>query len=323
MRTDLQRALANQPVAAEAVMSDADRTQFIARSGLPPVAVRRIDEPPPGPDDDRRSGLVWLAVVIALLLVIGAAVAAIFLIGRSDSVAKVTVPQSVIGELPGAAQDTLRAAKLNPVAGDDTNGPCFGNATVDKGQVCTLEPGPNTKVNEKSTVVYHLYTPKQVQVPDLTGKQYTDAAAILHNLNLVAKQKIVNNAADVGTVIAQSAPPFSNVAPGAAVTLSVSSGKTVLPDVRNLKDADAKVKLNSAGWTNIDDSQTVNTPDKAKDGTVKDENPTPGIAYPQNTKIALVIYKYVKPAPTCVTPSGGITGIPTGLPTGGLPPCTS
>src|SRR5581483_1492656 len=33
MRIDLQRALANQPVVAEAVMSEADRTQFISRSG--------------------------------------------------------------------------------------------------------------------------------------------------------------------------------------------------------------------------------------------------------------------------------------------------
>ena len=32
MRSDLQRALADQPVAAEAVMTDAERTQFIART---------------------------------------------------------------------------------------------------------------------------------------------------------------------------------------------------------------------------------------------------------------------------------------------------
>src|SRR6185312_5855784 len=46
MRSDLQRALANQPVNAESVMTDAERTQFIARTP-PPVAVVRhdLDEP--------------------------------------------------------------------------------------------------------------------------------------------------------------------------------------------------------------------------------------------------------------------------------------
>ena len=325
MRTDLQRALANQPVSAEAVMSDAERTQFIGRSGLPPVAIRRVEEPMHDPDDNHRSGAVWLAVVIALLLVIGAAVAAILLIGKSDKVPQSTVPAAAIGQLPAAAQDTIRGAKLNPVAGDDTNGPCFNNATVAKGQVCTLEPAPGAKVNQNSTVIYHLYTPKQVQVPDLTGKQYADAAAILHNLGLVAAEKLVNNTADVNTVVSQSAAPFSNVAPGATVTLSVSNGKAVLPDVRGLKDSAAKVKLNQAGWTNIDDSQTVETNDKSKDNTVQDENPTPNIAYPQSTKITLILYKYVAPAPTCTTVTAGPTGLPTGLPTGGggLPPCTS
>jgi beta-lactam-binding protein with PASTA domain/predicted Ser/Thr protein kinase len=324
MRTDLQRALANQPVAAEAVMSDADRTQFISRSPLPPVAVRHVEEPPQDPDDGRRTGLVWLAVVIALLLVIGAAVAAVLLIGKTDSVAKVTVPQQVIGQLAPAAQETLRAAKLNPIQGDATNGPCFGGVTVAKDQVCTVEPAPGTRVAEKTNVVYHLFTPKQVQVPDVTGKQYTDAAAILHGLGLNATQKLVNNTAAVGTVVLQSAPAFSNVAPGSTITLSVSSGKVVLLDVRGKKATDAKVQLNGLGWTNVDDSQTVDTPDKAKDGLVKDENPTPGIAYPQNTQITLIVYKYVKPTPTCTTAaSTGPTGTPTGLPTGGLPTCTS
>src|ERR671931_60612 len=37
MQQDLQRAIANQPVSAEVVMTDAERTQFIARTPPPPV----------------------------------------------------------------------------------------------------------------------------------------------------------------------------------------------------------------------------------------------------------------------------------------------
>src|SRR5437764_720348 len=62
MRQDLQRALADQPVLAEAIMTDAERTQFIARTPPPPIALRRT-EYPPDEDDSRRTGLIWAAVV--------------------------------------------------------------------------------------------------------------------------------------------------------------------------------------------------------------------------------------------------------------------
>ena len=47
MRSDLQRALANQPVSAESVMTDAERTQFIARTPPPPVCSRTATPTPP------------------------------------------------------------------------------------------------------------------------------------------------------------------------------------------------------------------------------------------------------------------------------------
>ena len=174
---------------------------------------------------------MWAAIVAALLLVIGGAVAAVLLIGKSDNVKQVVIPQSIVGQLPAAASDTLRNLGFNPVQGSDTNGPCVGGATVDKGKVCLSDPAPNTKANKGATVTYQLYTPAQVQVPDVTGKQYTDAAATLHQSGLNAKQQLVHSAQPVGTVIQQSVPAFTPVAPGATITLSVSDGKVVLPDV--------------------------------------------------------------------------------------------
>ena len=304
MRTDLQRGLANQPVAAESVMTDAERTQFIARSPMPPVAVRRHEEVPPEPDDNRRGGLVWAAIVAALLLVIGAAVAAVLLIGKSDNVKQVVIPQSIIGQLPAAASDTLRNLGFNPVQGTDTNGPCFGGATVDKGKVCLSDPAPNTKANKGATVTFQLYTPAQVQVPDVTGKQYTDAAGILHQAGLNAKQALTHSAQPVGTVISQSVAAFTPVAPGTTITLNVSDGKVLLPNVVGKQLDAAKSQLNAAGWTNIDSSQTTTTNDKNKDGTVAAEDPTPGIPYPQSQKVTLTVYHYVAPTPTvsCSTP---------------------
>ncbi|HJQ44241.1 MAG TPA: Stk1 family PASTA domain-containing Ser/Thr kinase [Jatrophihabitantaceae bacterium] len=329
MRADLQRALADQPVTAEAVMSDAERTQFIARTPPPPVAVRRYEEPPLEDDDEHRRGLVWLAIVLALLLVIGAAVAAIFLIPKSDNTPpKVAVPD-VIGQTPAAAADTLRAKGFKPVAAESpTPGPCDNQQKVDEGRVCTLDPTLGTKISKGSTVTYSVYKPATVQVPYLVGLSYNDAVTKLHQVGLRAKRKDVNtpNVA-AGTVAAQSQDQFTEVPPNSVITLSVSTGRVVLIDVRGKKLSDAVAQLNAAGWTQIDATQTQETPDKAKDGLVAAESPNPGNAYLQSTQVTLTVYKYVKPTPTCTTPPpGSPTTTPTPNPTDTatpLPPCTS
>jgi eukaryotic-like serine/threonine-protein kinase len=265
----------------------------------------------------------------------------VMLIGKSDKTAtKVTVP-SIIGQLPSAGEDALRAQKLTPQKGPDTNGPCDEDRTVQKGQICSLEPPAGTKVAQNATVVYHLYTPKTVSVPSEINKSYSDAANDLNNAGLVPVRKDVDNPAPAGTVIGQSPDAFTPVPPGSKVTLQVSTGKVKLPDVRGKKLADARQTLNNSQYTNIDSSQTAPTPDKAKAGTIADESPTPGISYPLSTHVTLVVYKYVAPSPTCTTPtstpsgtgsptdsgSGTATGTatPTTTPTtpGALPPCTS
>ena len=84
MRADLQRALSGQAVEAESVMTDAQRTQFIAaaagRQPRPGVLTPNYDE-----DDDtahHRGALIWTAVVLALLLVIGSS--ALYLLKKDN-----------------------------------------------------------------------------------------------------------------------------------------------------------------------------------------------------------------------------------------------
>jgi serine/threonine-protein kinase len=317
-------------VNAEAVMTDAERTQFIARTPPPPVSVPRHDMDEPPPEGQRRHGLIWLAIVIALLVVIGGAVAAILLIGKSDhKVAKVTIPQSVVGQTPAAAEAALKTAGFVPLLNDSpTGGPCDGGVKGVDGRVCKLNPAAGTEAEKGSTVQYQIYKAPSVQVPYLIGLTYNDAVNKLHTLGLKAKQKAVDtNQYAAGIVATQSEQQYTEVPPGATVVLGVSTGKVKLVDVRGLKVSDAVGKLNQAGWTNVDATQTLDTTVKSKDGTVAQEAPTPGFAYTQDTQITLTYYKYVKPAPTCTTPPP-VTDTPgptdTGIPSGGgLPPCTS
>src|SRR5579875_1089661 len=246
MRADLQRALANQPVTAEAVMTDAERTQFIARTP-PPVAVRRTvyqdDE-----RDERRTGLIWAAVVIALLLVIGAATF-IILGGGSGGGPKTVVLKSVAGMVPQAAIDAIKQQHLTPVRGSDSNGPC--EAGVDKkGHVCLTEPAPGATVDQGASVTYRLYSPRLVRVPFVEGKTYAQAVNILGRAGLQAKKKNVYNRATDGTVLHQETQQYLTVAPGTTITLDVSTGTVKLPSVMGMSVDAAQAKLDAAGFTN-------------------------------------------------------------------------
>ena len=350
MRTDLQRALANQPVTAEAVMTDAERTQFIARTPPPPVAVpRRGDVPPPEQEDERRTGLIWVAIIVALLLVIGIGVLLFFKLGGDNgptAAPKTTVP-SVIGAPVDDAVAKFKTAKLVLAANQDgasTNGPCDNGATPTSDAtkvVCKLTDATGKKVvagaavDENSTIYYQYYVEARVNVPSVVDEQYSEAVNDLQAQHLGAKRKDVNNAAPAGQVVDQDPGVNNSVPPGTVVTLSVSTGKVPLPDVHGKTFDDARAQINQAGFPVVhQDSATVTTSDKSKDGLVADEDPTPGNAYtPSSTTITLKLYKYVPPAPTCTTssvssPSGGPSG-PSGPSTqtsgssSGLPQCTT
>jgi serine/threonine-protein kinase len=304
MRQDLQRALAGQAVSAEAVMTDAERTQFIARTPPPPAAMRRTDYRPPDDEDDgRRTGLIWAAVVIALLIVIGVASYLIVHFGSNGGPKLVAVP-SVVGQSKQAADNTIRNANLKPRQGADTHGPCADGQAGRKGFVCTVEPNESTNVQDGSTVTYHLYTPAMVSVPAVTGLQLNDAENKLHDSRLQWHIKRVNTADPAGTVRRQDPVEFTTVAPNSFVTLYVSSGKLRLPDVTGKKLGDAQRQLFNLGFTDVTQNPTpVPTPDQTQDGTVKSEEPGSGVVVTPGTPITLTVYQYQAPTSSACVPT--------------------
>jgi serine/threonine-protein kinase len=318
MRQDIQRALANQPVVAEAVMTDAERTQFIARTPPPPVAVpRRSDVYADEPDNTRRNGLIWLAVVLAMLLVIGGASWLILKYGDEGGTDNVTVPAQVIGMSPTAAERTLSDLKLNPVKGEDTHGPCQDNQPGKEDFVCTLTPAPGAEVKEGDTVTYHLYTPGVTQVPNVVDKNLSAAEDEITKAGLKYKIKRVDDGGTRNQVVDQSPDGYQTVAPGSTVTLKVSTGKKKLPKVVGMSFDDARATLNTEGFTNVVvPPPTTPTTDESKDGKVADQSPTGGIAYPLDTQITLTVYEFKAP-PSSSPPSSSssTTGPPTGGPT--------
>ena len=345
MRSDLQRALANQPVAAEAVMTDAERTQFIARTPPPPVmAPRREDDG----DGERRTGMIWLAVVLAMLLVIGGIILLLVLTKKSDNGPSTLTVPDVAGLSLASAESMLHSKGFTNV----TEGAPITDVSkcvklVPQNTVCTIDPAANRQIKASDPVTLTVYTQAMTSIPPVTGLLVNDALAKLQAAHLVGVVQTVDvpgTCQAAGCVTAQNPAPFGAPVPeNTKVTLTVWSGKVKLPDVTKLRPGDAIAKLNALQFTNVDASPTTVTHDKSLDGLVAAESPTPGIAYPLNTRITLTVYRYEAPQPTCTTPpppppssSASVTASPTpgGTPTtpapatsssagGGLPPCQS
>jgi serine/threonine-protein kinase len=312
MRSDLLRALADRPVEAEAVLTDAERTQYISKvppPAGPPGAIVPMSED--GDEDDdgggKKRAWLWVALVAALLLVIGGAAWAILALGGSKSPPKQAVP-NLIGMTPAQANAAIAARKLTPPTGTPTGESKCGvnpdtqpiaNPTV--GNVCTQSPPPDSEQNEGTTITYTVYKAPTVQVDNVLGKQFADASNDLIGQGLKVTRKDVPSGQAAGIVTDQNPRAYTAVAPGQSITLSVSIGKLPIPDVRGQKYADAVRNLNNASWSVNPTPISVSTTDQTKDGLVADENPSAGSLFPQSQQITLSVYKFE--LPPCPTPT--------------------
>ena len=314
MRADLLRALADRPVEAEAVLTDAERTQYISKvppGAVPPGAV--VPMSADGDDEDdgdgKKRAWLWVALVAALLLVIGGGAWAIWALSGSESPKKQAVP-NIIGMNPAQANAAIASRKFTPPTGTPQSASkCGVNPDTQpitnpaEGAVCTQSPAPDSQQNEGTTITYTVFKAATVQVPNVQGKQFADASNDLAGIGLKVTRKDVPSGQQAGVVTDQDPKAFSTVAPGKVVTLSVSTGKLPIPDVRHQKYADAVSYLNNHGWSVNPTPVMVPTTDKSQDGTVADESPAAGTLFPQSQQITLSVFEFQPPPSPTPTPT--------------------
>ncbi|MGW4164562.1 Stk1 family PASTA domain-containing Ser/Thr kinase [Streptomyces sp. NPDC004788] len=124
--------------------------------------------------------------------------------------------------------------------------------SVAQGAVIGSDPEPGTERSPDSAVALVVSKGAPVEVPDVTGESVEDATATLQDAGLkvtVAPER-VNSPEDAGTVAAQSLAQGSRAAEGDAITLTVSKGPKMVevPDVVDMKTAEAKQELEDAGF---------------------------------------------------------------------------
>ncbi|MDQ1731457.1 MAG: eukaryotic-like serine/threonine-protein kinase [Pseudonocardiales bacterium] len=310
MRADLQRAIAGQAVEAESVMTDEERTQFISK---PPPGNRPGVLTPVYDDEEdqrgRRGALIWTAVVLAMLLVIGAAAVALLHNKKAANSPTLYTVESLVGLSPAAAESNIRSWHLtvNPTH-DKSNGPCNSgtsgaqNVTPAVGQVCTQDPAAGTQLPDGSTVSFTIYDgPADVTVPQVINMTCQDALSALSAKKLRGQCNQTNSPQPAGTVLDQNPVALGSAPPGSVVKLTVSNGKSKLPDVTKMTYDQGRIKLQNAGWLRVSPTDAEVQPG-FKVGQVMAMNPAQGSSVTFDTPIVLTV-AVPKKLPPCPTPS--------------------
>jgi serine/threonine-protein kinase len=297
MRNDLLRALAGQRVEATPVMGDAEKTTIL---GAVPAAYGRPQQDTWDDEDDgeanrRKRRIIAIVGVVALLLIAGVIALAMTLGGSSKpptpTVAKVAVP-TVVHLDQAAAVQALTAAGLKP----GTITTRSTDTAADVGKVLDSNPTGGSMVDKGTTVDLTVgKAPDTVAVPPVVGLTSDQAHTALTTAGFISVDtNNVDSVKPAGTVISVDPKEGTQVPLSQRVTLQVSSGKAVVPDVKGKTQANAEKTLRDAGFTNVT-VQSVES-DTVPQGSAVGTEPGAGTSATADTPITLLIAVPTPPA---------------------------
>ena len=130
---------------------------------------------------------------------------------------------------------------------------------------------------------------KQVAVPSVLGKSFTDAENTLRGQGFTVERVNERNAADKDTVFAQDPEAGTNAEEGSNVKLFVSLGEELarVPFVTGQKLQEAEDEITNAGFTV--GSVNQQTSDTVEAGKVISQDPRPGTEAAKGTRVNLVV----------------------------------
>ncbi|QJY49554.1 Stk1 family PASTA domain-containing Ser/Thr kinase [Pseudonocardia broussonetiae] len=149
-------------------------------------------------------------------------------------------------------------------------------------------------------VAWWMGSGRWTQVPALVGVQQTAAAELLDDYGLVTGPATTtfDNAAPAGAVLAVDPPVGAQLLRGEIVTLTVSTGRPVVPPVEAGTDvAGAEQLVRDAGLTPTRDSSDAEFSDSVPEGAVIRTEPPAGQAVDIGGAVTLVVSRGVEPPP--------------------------
>ena len=277
MREDIERALDGRPIAAPAVMTEAETAQMARRTAttaMPPVATT----------DGGRRGFGWAFLLLAVIAVaiLGLLVGREILGGSSGE--KVAVP-AVIGLNQEEAEDRLEARGLKPVV-TFTNDP-----NVTEGNVISQVPEAQATAarGDEVTLVVSQGEVRAV-VPEVIGFLLPDARKAIRDAQLiVGKVTPRNSDRPEGEVLETNPRPGTKRDLNSRVDLVVSTGVPLIevPNVVGLPYATAFATITQAGFQVPSPSQEIS--DRYPPQHVLRQVPAPGTQLERGSNVTFVL----------------------------------
>ncbi len=301
-RADLEAVLrgghVNAPAVGAAVagVPTGDATQVMAppmqaTQAMPPatapwgatgLSTVTTDEQPTDEDEKKRPWLIWVLAAVALLAV-GGIVWALMRGGGEEPVTTVAVPD-VAGMTQAEAVQAIRDEDLIPTPAQEPSN------DVPAGSATRTDPPAGEVVDKESPVTVYISTgPSEVTVPDVAGQTEAEAAAALEAAGLkVSPTRQTEDNPDVpkGRVTKTEPAANSPVKAGETVTLFVSSGNVVVPNVTGKNVEVATTELAALGLR-VNTSQVASSTQPP--GNVIGQDRAEGDIVPQGTVVNLQV----------------------------------
>jgi beta-lactam-binding protein with PASTA domain/predicted Ser/Thr protein kinase len=204
------------------------------------------------------------------------------------------------GEIPGTSGLTAAAAtKKLEEAGFDVATQRVNSSSVEEGLVVFSEPrGGDTATHGSTVTIFVSRGPKLAKVPVLVGVQREVAVQRLSARGLTASASEEESAAPKGQVIRQSPSAGTQVEPGSAVTIVVSSGEeqkqeqeqeAKAPNVIGQERREAVEAIRAAGLTPQVEEEETEVPSQV--GRVLDQFPPPGSELEPKATVTIIVGK--------------------------------
>ncbi|SFK48321.1 Stk1 family PASTA domain-containing Ser/Thr kinase [Cellulomonas sp. KH9] len=311
-RADLEAVLRGGHVNAPAVgaalagVPAADATQVMApptqtTQAMPPatapwgatgLSTLATDEPLPDEDEKKRPWLIWVLAAVALLAVGGIVWA--LMRGQDAPVDTTVAVPTVAGMSQEEAVQTIRDADLIPEPAQEPSD------DVPAGSATRTDPAAGETVEKETSVKVYISTgPSEVTVPDVAGQTEAEAVAALEAAGLTVsptRQPEDNPSVPKGRVTKTDPPADSPAKAGATVTLYVSSGNVVVPNVTGKNVEVATEELTALGLR----VNTSNVASTEPEGNVVSQDRAEGAVVPQGSVVNLGI---AEPPNTAAVPT--------------------
>ena len=204
------------------------------------------------------------------------------------------------------AQDPKADAKRQPGVAVRLNVSDGKQATA-SGEESTLTTTATASTNQETapTTAAAANANPLVRVPDLEGKKLIDARRLIRRVGLVIEIRRVPNAQPLGTVIAQSKKPGTQLKHGTHLLITVSKGRKpatsttssrsdsqpiAVPDVTGEDEVTATQDLENAGLTvQVVDRDTA---EASEDGMVIEQAPTANQSAQPNSTVTIYVGRY-------------------------------